>query len=382
METKQFTCGSFTRAVYSTNSHGLVLGFQRFYCKSWSCPHCARKKAYAASEKMKNGFKGSEVRFMTLTVPDLPNKEKQAKDLSKSWNRLRLAITRKFGTFKYAKVLEFQPQTGSPHYHILLDIYIPKVWLNEHAVKTGFGQICDIKKVGSESIIGYLIKYLTKGGQSEESEKIIKKLKLRRLSYSRHFEEKALPDAIFHTLGSLGRGGCAEKNKAAIETVLKEQNIEFKPYNSESNALFYSLKPKLDQLRYDYVPSIGASLLKHCELRTALHGVHKVETRRKVLSILSHMPPVLPMLLNVIRRIDSRYEYLEKMEQTFPVMDTFNKDYPTVQSAIREIEMKNVMEYAKSYPEYLSALQKEFGQLPIFGTASPFLSKPQSIAQG
>jgi hypothetical protein len=293
-----------------------------------------------------------------------------------------LAITRKFGNFKYAKVLEFQPQTGSPHYHILLNIYIPKVWLNEHAVKTGFGQICDIKKVGSESIVGYLVKYLTKGGQSEESENIIKKLKLRRLSYSRHFEEKALPDAIFHVLGSLGRGGCAEKNKEAIETVLKEQNIEFKPYNSESNALFYSLRPKLDQLRYDYIPSIGASLLKHCELRTALHGVHKVETRNKVLSILSHMPPVLPMLLNVISRIDSRYRHLERMEQQFPELTVENGDYGLIQKAIDRQEFSKIIGRAEKDLIHLFALQKEIGQLPILGTASPSLSKPQSIAQG
>jgi hypothetical protein len=127
----------------------------------------------------------ANARFLTLTMVYQSDKVKALRDIKKAWNRLRLAITRKVGQFKYCWVLEAQPKSGMPHLHVILDHFIPKAWLDKKLPSLGFGKISDIRKIKDEHVMGYLIKYLTKGLGNEHLEKCLKFIKGRRVGFSR-----------------------------------------------------------------------------------------------------------------------------------------------------------------------------------------------------
>ncbi len=71
-------------------------------------------------------------------------------------------LKRKYGVSpKYIRVLEFQ-QNGNPHFHILIDRYIPQSWLSAAWSNIGGGRIVDVRYVDLHNISRYLSKYLTK----------------------------------------------------------------------------------------------------------------------------------------------------------------------------------------------------------------------------
>jgi hypothetical protein len=69
--------------------------------------------------------------------------------------------------------------------HVLLNKFIPKRWLDMNLEHFGFGRISDIRKVKDAHIMGYLIKYLTKGLGNDDLEKALKSIKGRRVGFSR-----------------------------------------------------------------------------------------------------------------------------------------------------------------------------------------------------
>jgi hypothetical protein len=71
-------------------------------------------------------------------------------------------LQRKFAVAPtYIRVLEFQ-KNGNPHFHILIDRYIPQPWLRVAWVAIGGGSIVDIRFVDIHRVSRYLSKYLTK----------------------------------------------------------------------------------------------------------------------------------------------------------------------------------------------------------------------------
>lgn len=156
-------CRSWSTLLMDSLATGHRVALWRVPCKSWSCPRCARKKAQSVSHKARINFQGGRIRFLTLTIRPQASLPGAITHINRSWNRLRLNITRFCGKVKYAKFLEPQPSTGMPHFHVLLDKYIPAAWLNHAVVKAGFGPIYKIKLVRDELVFGYVLKYLRKG---------------------------------------------------------------------------------------------------------------------------------------------------------------------------------------------------------------------------
>src|SRR5205085_198495 len=69
---------------------------------------------------------------------------------------------RKYGAApQYIRVLEFQ-QNGIPHFHILIDRFVPHEWIRGAWVAIGGGSMVDIRYIDVHRVSRYLSKYLTK----------------------------------------------------------------------------------------------------------------------------------------------------------------------------------------------------------------------------
>jgi len=174
-------------AVTALGIEGSKLKIKTYFlpCNSWSCPECAKRKARRVAKTTKKGLEGECIRFVTLTMRPSKNLSESARNIKEAWNRLRLAITRRFGTFKYVWTIEGHKATGMPHLHILLNKYIPQKWLSRSAYRAGFGYVADIRKVKSVDAFDYVVKYLGKGLGSKTLERVMKEQRLRRWSKSR-----------------------------------------------------------------------------------------------------------------------------------------------------------------------------------------------------
>jgi hypothetical protein len=105
--------------------------------------------------------------------------------VNRAWNLLRLKITRHCGKVKYFKVLEPQPSTGMPHFHVFLNRYVSAAWLNSALVSSGFGRIFKIQAIRDDQIFSYALKYLSKGIADDRFLSALISIKGRRFSFSR-----------------------------------------------------------------------------------------------------------------------------------------------------------------------------------------------------
>ena len=187
---------------YAVTSLGVENGkikVKQFFlpCNSWSCPTCAKRKARNIARITKRGFKNEEIRFATLTMRDTKNITQAAKDIKEAWNRLRLILTRRYGSIKYVWTIEGHKRSGMPHLHVLLNKYIPQRLLSRLAERSGFGKIADIRRVKSNDAFDYVTKYLGKGLGSTNLERIMKENRLRRWSKSRSIKSETRKQSDF-----------------------------------------------------------------------------------------------------------------------------------------------------------------------------------------
>jgi len=164
---------------------GHKVALWRVPCKSWSCPRCARQKAQAIAHKARLNFTREHVRFLTLTIRPQGSIPQGLLHINRSWNRLRINLTRKLGKVKYFRVLEPQSRTKMPHFHILLNKYVPAAWLNTAVTQAGFGPIYKIKDVRNEHVFYYVLKYFRKGFDDDEFLNALLLIHSRRFSFSR-----------------------------------------------------------------------------------------------------------------------------------------------------------------------------------------------------
>lgn len=95
-------------------------------------------------------------KFITLTFKDnVTDVQIANKEFKKFIQRMR----RRYSSFKYLAVIEFQ-ERGAVHYHMMSDLpYIPNKQLNE-IWRNGFVRINDIKHV--DNVGAYMVKYMLK----------------------------------------------------------------------------------------------------------------------------------------------------------------------------------------------------------------------------
>jgi hypothetical protein len=102
-------------------------------------------------------------RFLTLTLdPKLIGSEDPVVYINKTFAKWRTYVKRRFRvSITYIRVLEFQ-KNGNPHFHILVDRFIPQAWVKQSWKAVGGGEFVDIRFVDLHRISHYLSKYLTK----------------------------------------------------------------------------------------------------------------------------------------------------------------------------------------------------------------------------
>ena len=229
-------CTNYFRFMEGVKGGKYVMGAMRMRCKRWSCPHCAKEKAYKIAKRCEEGFQKGQTRFLTLTMRPMKDKVQALKIIKKAWNRLRLKISRKVGSFKYCWTLEAQPGTGMPHLHVLLDKYVNWLWLKTVVEVCGFGPIFDIRAVKSDAVLKYVVKYTTKGLGSEALEQALISIRGRRVGFSRFMsaseEAKAvwLVHAVEENMMDLGVRKL-ELERALVNAGFKGQKVEISKHS-------------------------------------------------------------------------------------------------------------------------------------------------------
>jgi hypothetical protein len=103
-------------------------------------------------------------RFVTLTFD--PKKIPYGIDpfdyAAVTWGKMRTYLERRYQNHVlFVRVLELHV-SGMPHYHVLVDRFIPVAWLREAWTAVGGGSQVDIEFVDVHSVSGYLAGYITK----------------------------------------------------------------------------------------------------------------------------------------------------------------------------------------------------------------------------
>jgi hypothetical protein len=154
-------CGRFT--IHGTTAHSPEERFRRVNCKTWPCRYCGPRKARRYKHAIRAMAEGHKLnRFVTLTLQPSKVEGDAINYLNQTFAKLRVYLRRRFGvSLQYIRILEFQ-KSGNPHFHILVDRYIPQAWLSRAWNSIGGGSIVDIRYVDIHRVTNYLAKYLTK----------------------------------------------------------------------------------------------------------------------------------------------------------------------------------------------------------------------------
>jgi hypothetical protein len=154
------------------------------HCKSWSCPVCRKRKARWIEEQIHQHFADGDVYLLTLTYFQNRSKKDVWNSLGPSWNRLSTYIRKKFGKFKYIRIVE-PHKSNYPHLHIILNRYIDTKIAFKYLTSQGFGWNMSLKKITVKSARLYVAKYLSKVEWSQEAESFRVSSKCRIVSCSK-----------------------------------------------------------------------------------------------------------------------------------------------------------------------------------------------------
>jgi hypothetical protein len=185
-------CGRYT--VKGTSPFSESTQFHRVNCKCWNCSFCGPRKAKRYKRAIRQAAEKHQLRrFLTLTLDPAKVAGDPVCFLNAVFAKFRVYLCRRFGTSPlYIRVLEFQ-KNGNPHFHILIDRYIPYEWIKASWTGVGGGRFVDIRYVDLHHVSRYLSKYLTK-------ELLLSApLRSRRVTTSRGIKlfEKALSETIW-----------------------------------------------------------------------------------------------------------------------------------------------------------------------------------------
>jgi hypothetical protein len=139
------------------------------HCHNSRCEYCARLKGIRVAGAIEKVFAEQKTYMMTITWHhDKPPQEVWAK-VGPDWNRIRTAIVKRYGAFKFVRILETHTVSPYPHLHVILSANVEKEWLSKECESAGAGFICNVEECTSLYAGYYVRKYLTKAWPREDS---------------------------------------------------------------------------------------------------------------------------------------------------------------------------------------------------------------------
>ncbi len=88
-------------------------------------------------------------------------------------------------------MMENQKNTKMPHFHVLVNRFIDRNWLQKAAVDSGFGWHVDIRIVKDRGVLCYVLKYLKKGLTDDDFFSALLACNGRRYGFSRHMHARS-----------------------------------------------------------------------------------------------------------------------------------------------------------------------------------------------
>jgi len=160
-------------------------GFFPLYCKSWDCESCRRFKKKTVTKFIRSHFVSNSLYMMTFTYKHNLPPLSVWRNVGKTWNRWRTRAVQKYGSFNYIKIVETHKVSPYPHFHVLIDKFIPITWISKTLVKLGFGWNFQSQRISQKGAVAYVSKYLAKEWPNEQGKKYRKEAKTRIVSSSR-----------------------------------------------------------------------------------------------------------------------------------------------------------------------------------------------------
>lgn len=207
------------------NSVSLHAGVYR--CKNWECEKCRQMKAKKYSERTFSIFKGKKVRFFTVTFDRSRSCEDTWKAAASCWNTFRTAMVKKIGKTTYVRVVEPQPKSGYPHFHILLDRYLPASWITKELKLSGFGKIKDIHLLDGQDAFYYVLKYLKKPWPKNKGTEYAKRYNIRRYNTSRTDALNERKPRRFRMVAFLQSSKCVDASMTRIVKLCASKGVAF-----------------------------------------------------------------------------------------------------------------------------------------------------------
>lgn len=155
-------CGKKFLYIRKTVETAQIFAFVPSRCKSWSCPSCRPIKANIVRNYVKENFTSDNLYMLTLTFYHSGSPLKTWENLGSCWNRMRTYIAKRYGTFKYLRIVEPHKEGGWPHLHVLIDGFICDKEIVKMVTNWGFGWNMHNERVSIDRAAKYVSKYLSK----------------------------------------------------------------------------------------------------------------------------------------------------------------------------------------------------------------------------
>lgn len=181
------SCGSSWAILERSGEGAKFLARVQLRCHSWLCPRCQKVKARQFSKATSLFFKNQRVSILTLTMDRRDDLRTSFQKISGNWNHFRTLLSQKIGLFSFVKVLEPQGKSGYPHFHVLINRFLPSGLVPSLLKQSGFGKIWDIKEISGEAAFFYVRKYLRKSWPLGPALQAVIDFRMRRISGSRGF---------------------------------------------------------------------------------------------------------------------------------------------------------------------------------------------------
>lgn len=161
-ETRVQNCGRYAVIVQQSTPVGTCYVRYIARCGSRFCWDCSQIKARSWQKKIIASFKNSHCIMVTLTFPSsAPDPVLSPLYYSRAWEHFLKRLRRRYPDLRFARIVELTAN-GRPHFHVLIDQYVPQKYVSWAFAHCGGGSIADCRYIQPGRAARYVTKYITK----------------------------------------------------------------------------------------------------------------------------------------------------------------------------------------------------------------------------